>query len=149
MDELSIGTEICAFGVWGREVDGKFYNLTDGQKLFRPLTVNGGDRTYYTYYDNAKKCEYVTYSHSVLPSTTDNLKPYMPEHIRVLGNIKKGDLVWAQTISGEWIPVMFERYCSLTAGYVCVFQVKCIGYVVIDSEHFKAISQTCPLFKYQ
>ena len=142
MEYLKLGKETCIDGVWGRVKNGYFYNLQqEGTNyLMREVDVTSEGGSYY-----AIMCEH-PYEYLIFwKPHHPELKPYIPEHLRVLSDIKKGDLVWAQDKANDWIPVMYERYCNLTGKYVCVCAVHYEGYAITDSEHFKAISKTCPL----
>ena len=143
MDYSELGVEGCVNGVWGRVKNGYFYNLVEEGTncLMREIDVS-------TEYGNhfAIMCHH-DYEQLVYRAPHQPiLKAYVPEHSRALGNIKKGDLVWAQTISNDWIPAMYEGYCIYTGKYMCVLSIYCVhGIVTADDELFKAISQTCPL----
>ena len=142
MDYSELGVEGCVNGVWGRVKNGYFYNLVEEGTNYpiREIDVNSEYGKYF-----AIMCNHDYENLTCRASHQPVLKAYVPEHIRALGNIKKGDLVWAQTISNAWLPVMFDRYCELTGQFVCTFLVHKESKTVIESTLFRSVNQTCPL----
>jgi hypothetical protein len=99
MNIYEIGEEKCIEGVWGREVNGRFYTLivqedklgrfldidVNPAKLVNSLAILWGHSgfTYYNYEE-------------AINSSMLFYKYYIPKHIKDLENLKRGDIVWVK-----------------------------------------------------
>jgi hypothetical protein len=97
MDIYNIGEEKCIDSVWGREANGRFYNLivqedklgrfldidVNPEKLVQSLAVLMEHSGFTNYnYEEAVNSSVLFYKH------------YKPKHIKDLENLKRGDVVW-------------------------------------------------------
>jgi hypothetical protein len=105
MDIYSIGEEKCIDGVWGREVNGRFYDWVsqnDGEGLYRKLDIDSLFYQPYAAYDAKVSLN----GETVYVQSKEYLKAYTPKHIKDLENLKRGDIVWVIT-GGAWSVMTF------------------------------------------
>jgi hypothetical protein len=100
MNIYEIGEEKCIEGVWGREVNGRFYTYVkdnDTKHLYRKLSVNTTESSYFAWCScNASDgCEYV------ISDVNYAYHAYTPKHIKDFENLKRGDVVWVRSIEYE------------------------------------------------
>ena len=139
MNIYDIGEEKQINGVWGREVNGRFYTWCEEPMgfLYRELDTDNGEYQHLAYCDvnqNVTPLKYENlYVHPRNKRTGTGgtvLTKYIPKHIKDLENLKRGDIVWVlhKTDRGdEWVNTTFlhragENYVStdvfMPCGYV-------------------------------
>jgi hypothetical protein len=120
MNIYEIGVEKCVDGVWGRWVNGRFYNLITNFKsvlLSRVLDTASEPNDYYaTLLDDFRE----SVSYECKSSVEANYKEYTPKHIKDLENLKRGDIVWVESATRGcghvWSPVVYLN-STTTSGY--------------------------------
>lgn len=118
MDIYLIGEEKCIDGVWGREVDGRFYthyklrsnSKSDVLNVYRKLDAD----TNHEYWLGKNSCIPLEVI-AIGGLDVINLNKYIPKHIKDLENLKRGDVVWART-GEEWTRTTFIE--KVPAGYI-------------------------------
>lgn len=108
MNIYDIGVEKCINGVYGREVNGRFYNLiVQENKLGRLLDVDTDPAvliyTLATLVEHNGVTHY-TYEEAVNSSMLFYKFYPKPKHIRDLENLKRGDIVWVKVPSPDGAP---------------------------------------------
>jgi hypothetical protein len=103
MDIYEIGTEKCIDGVWGREVNGRFYTWYDERgRLYRELDTDNPEYCHFVYYDvNRELTSFGVeriYLFSKIKKSKTELTQYIPKHIKDLENLKRGDVVWVSSV---------------------------------------------------
>jgi hypothetical protein len=103
MNIYEIGTEKCIDGVWGREVNGRFYTwYAEAGRLYRELDTDNPEYHHFVYSDVSHEPTSSgfesLYMHSKNKKTGTVLTQYIPKHIKDLENLKRGDVVWVSSV---------------------------------------------------
>lgn len=125
MNIYEIGEEKCIDGVWGREVNGRFYThyeasaviVDDALRLCRMLDVSSGDSFWAMRgieLGFASKYEEVTAEFLSSPRKTK----YTPKHIKDLENLKRGDVVWVKIHTSRGVMWSSTRFVRMDNYYI-------------------------------
>jgi hypothetical protein len=121
MNIYEIGTEKCIDGVWGREVNGRFYTwYAESGQLYRELDIDNPEYHYFVYYDVSRGSTSLGVERSYLEykngKTGTVLTQYIPKHIKDLENLKRGDVVWVSSVEygnkEQWASARFIEHDS-------------------------------------
>lgn len=144
MNIYEAGEEKCINGIWGREVNGRFYThyfeSTDCLTLYRKIDVDNEENDWFVSVKVGAHLESVVRIHVCTKQSW--LTKYVPKHIKDLENLKRGDIVWVN-IDNLWSPVVFYGL-AVSTKYCCTRSYKeqdCVGslddILLINEVHLK------------